>query len=58
VYQVNETGAWHRLLRALPDEPGRVTHLPARRSDKGRPETGIRVRRKYICSREELGVRG
>jgi hypothetical protein len=41
---MDETGARHRRLRALQEEPGRVTRLPARRSDnKGRPESGMRV---------------
>jgi hypothetical protein len=43
VYQTNETGAWHRRLRGLPEGPGRVRRLPAGRSDKSRPETGMRV---------------
>jgi hypothetical protein len=43
VYQLNETGAWQRRLRSLPPEPGSVTRLPARRSGRGRAETGMRV---------------
>jgi hypothetical protein len=43
VYKINETGAWQGRLRGLPKEPGRVRRLPARRSDKGRPDIGIRV---------------
>jgi len=43
VYQVNETGAWHRRLRGLPEEPGSVRRFPARRSDNCTPEAGMRV---------------
>ena len=43
VYQSNETGAWQRRLHSLPAEPGMVTRLPARRSGRGRWETGMRV---------------
>jgi hypothetical protein len=56
MYQPHETEARHEMA----EEPGRVTHLPARQSENGRPDTGMRVVRvpggfAYVGDRPSTG---